>query len=111
MYSNASLNHIEDFGLISLMYHRFEENKYPSTNIKISNFKKQLEIIQKSNIKFINPKDFEKELINNKKQRKILLTIDDGFLSFYNNAWPILKKIKYLSFCLLVQEKSGRLII
>ena len=25
---------IEDFGLISLMYHRFEENKYPSTNIK-----------------------------------------------------------------------------
>ena len=53
------------------MYHRFEENKYPSTNIKISDFKKQLEIIQKSNIKFINPKDFKEELINNKKQRVI----------------------------------------
>ena len=87
------------------MYHRFEENKYPSTNIKISDFKKQLEIIQKSNIKFINPKDFEKELINNKKQRKILLTIDDGFLSFYNNAWPILKKNK-IPFILFVSTRE-----
>ena len=105
LYSNASLNHIEDFGLISLMYHRFEENKYPSTNIKISDFKKQLEIIQKNNIKFINPKDFKKELINNKKQRKILLTIDDGFLSFYNNAWPILKKNK-IPFILFVSTRE-----
>ena len=24
--------------------------------------------------------------------KKILLTIDDGFSSFYKNAWPILKK-------------------
>ena len=36
MYSNTVASNIEDFGLISLMYHRFEENKYPSTNIKIS---------------------------------------------------------------------------
>jgi poly-beta-1,6-N-acetyl-D-glucosamine N-deacetylase len=105
LYSNASLDDVEDFGLISLMYHRFEENKYPSTNIKISNFKKQLEIIKKNNIKFINPKDFEKELSNNKKQRKILLTIDDGFLSFYNNAWPILKKNK-IPFILFVSTRE-----
>ena len=38
--------------------------------------------------------DFEKSLSNNKEDRKILLTIDDGLLSFYNNAWPILKKKK-----------------
>ena len=30
LYSNHQEN-IEDFGIISLMYHRFEENKYPST--------------------------------------------------------------------------------
>ena len=89
MYSYEKLSHIEDFGLITLMYHRFEENKYPSTNIKIEDFKQHLKIIEESNIQFINPKNFEKEIIDNKKQRKILLTIDDGFLSFYNNAWPI----------------------
>ena len=33
VYANNK-NKIDDFGIISLMYHRFEENKYPSTNIK-----------------------------------------------------------------------------
>ena len=76
------------------MYHRFEENKYPSTNIKIEVFKKHLEIIKKEKIDFINPKNFQKSLIYDKFERKILLTIDDAFLSFYENAWPILKKKK-----------------
>ena len=73
------------------MYHRFEENKYPSTNIRIDDFKSHIEMIQKNNIKFINPSNFEKELQNNKKERKLMLTIDDGYKSFYDNAWPILK--------------------
>ena len=43
----ASNNYdFEDFGLISIMYHRFNENKYPSTNIQLDIFKKQLDIIK-----------------------------------------------------------------
>ncbi len=82
------------------MYHRFEENKYPSTNIKIKDFKEHLNIIEENNINFVNPNNFEEELIDNKLQRKILLTIDDGFSSFYENAWPILreKKIPFILF-------------
>ena len=87
------------------MYHRFEENKYPSTNIRINDFKEHLKIIEQDNIKFINPKDFENELINNKLQRKILLTIDDGFLSFYKNAWPILKERK-IPFILFISTRE-----
>ena len=87
------------------MYHRFEENKYPSTNIKIDDFKKHISIIENDNIKFINPNNFEEELKNNKLQRKILLTIDDGFLSFYENAWPILKK-KKIPFILFVSTRE-----
>ena len=87
------------------MYHRFEENKYPSTNIRISDFLKHLKIIQNENIQFINPKNFEKELINNKKKRKVLLTIDDGFSSFYKNAWPVLKEQK-IPFILFVNTRE-----
>jgi len=87
------------------MYHRFEENKYPSTNIKILDFKDHLEVKKKNNIKFINPTNFEKELLNKKKHRKVLLTIDDGFLSFYNNAWPLLKKEK-IPFILFVSTRE-----
>ena len=87
------------------MYHRFEENKYPSTNIKINDFKKHLEIIEENNIAFVNPKKFEEELKKNKKKRNFLLTIDDGFLSFYENAWPILKE-KKIPFILFISTRE-----
>ena len=105
MNSSPNIQGIDDFGLISLMYHRFEENKYPSTNIKIDDFKKHIKILQENNIRFINPKNFENEIKNNKKQRKILLTIDDGFSSFYQNAWPLLKKEK-IPFILFVSTRE-----
>ena len=87
------------------MYHRFEENKYPSTNIKINDFLEHIKIIEENNVNFINPKNFENELKNNKAQRKILLTIDDGFSSFYENAWPVLKK-KKIPFILFVSTRE-----
>ena len=40
------------------MYHRFEENKYPSTNIKIKDFKKHLDLIEQNDFNFISHKDF-----------------------------------------------------
>ena len=95
----------DDYGLISIMYHRFNENKYPSTNIQIDVFREQLKIIEKEKIKFIHPKNFEKSLSENKKERKILLTIDDGLLSFYQNAWPILKE-REIPFILFVNTRE-----
>ena len=70
LYSDTSLEKIEDFGIITLMYHRFEENKYPSTNIRINDFLKHLEVIKRNKIQFVNPKKFEEELIKNKKKKK-----------------------------------------
>ena len=96
---------IDDFGIITIMYHRFEENKYPSTNIRINDFKEHIELIKKDGIKFINPSNFENELNDNEKDRKVLITIDDGYQSFYDNAWPILKKDK-IPFILFVSTRE-----
>ncbi len=74
------------------MYHRFNENKYPSTNIKMDIFHQQMKIISDLGYKFYDPKMFLEELNKPKKEKKILITIDDGFKSFYNEAWPYLKK-------------------
>ena len=68
-------------------------------------FKKQLDIISNEGIKFIHPKDFKKNLYENKKDRKILFTVDDGLLSFYKNAWPILKERK-IPFILFVNTRE-----
>ena len=105
LYSNTANQNIDDFGILSLMYHRFEENKYPSTNIKINDFIKHIKILEDNKFHFVNPKNFENELIKNKTKRKILLTIDDGFSSFYQNAWPILKN-KRIPFILFVSTRE-----
>ena len=87
------------------MYHRFNEEKYPSTNIKLDIFKDQLKIIEDEGMQFVHPNDFEKSLTQKKGDRKILLTIDDGLLSFYQNAWPILKS-KNIPFILFVNTRE-----
>ena len=87
------------------MYHRFNESKYPSTNIQLDVFEKQLEIIDNEGIKFIHPKNFKNSMSNNKGDRKILFTVDDGLLSFYENAWPILRE-KKIPFILFVNTRE-----
>ena len=68
------------------MYHRFNENKYPSTNVQMDVFKKQMKIIKNSNYTFSNPKNFEENFSSPKINKEILITIDDAFLSFYLEA-------------------------
>ena len=92
------------------MYHRFNEKKYPSTNINMEVFKKQIEIIKKNNINFNNPDNFNNNFDLKKSKKEILITIDDAFTSFYENAWPFLKREK-IPFILFVSTqpvgKSG----
>ena len=92
-------------GIITLMYHRFEENKYPSTNIKNEIFIKHINEINNAKLEFITFDKFE-EIIKTKIDKKyILLTIDDAFESFYLNAWPILKN-KKIPFILFVSTRE-----
>ena len=70
---------LEEKGILAIMYHRFEENKYPSTNIKIEAFKKHINIIKDGEFSFLNPKNFDYEFNRVKKEKKILLTIDDAY--------------------------------
>ena len=95
----------DDRGILSLMYHRFDENKYPSTNIQMNIFKKQIKIIKNLKYNFYDPKDLEKNFHTPKIEKKILITIDDAFSSFYDVAWPYLKKEK-IPFILFVSTKA-----
>jgi len=92
-------------GILSLMYHRFDENKYPSTNIRMDIFKKQIDLIKMYELQFYNPINFEKEFEAPKNNKKILITIDDAFSSFYNKAWPYLKENK-IPFILFISTEA-----
>ena len=87
------------------MYHRFDEIKYPSTNIRMEVFRKHMDIISEKNYNYLNPKDFDKKFSERKIKKKILITIDDGFLSFYEKAWPYLKE-KQIPFILFISTEA-----
>ena len=95
----------DDRGILSLMYHRFDENKYPSTNIQMNVFRQQIKVIKDLKYNFYNPGDLEKNFHKVKIEKKILITIDDAFSSFYEVAWPYFKKEK-IPFILFVSTES-----
>ena len=110
--SNSDENNIkyysDDEGILSLMYHRFNESKYPSTNIQMEIFENQMQIIQNSNYAFYNPNNLIKEFAIPKTNKKILITIDDAFQSFYLKAWPYLKKNKIPFILFVSTEPVGK---
>ena len=72
--SNSEENNIKyysnDNGILSIMYHRFNENKYPSTNIKMDIFKEHIKIIKENGYNFYNPKLFIDEFNKPKSEKK-----------------------------------------
>ena len=106
--NNSSKYYSKDKGVVSIMYHRFNESKYPSTNIQTNIFKEHLRIIKDSKLEFYNPKNFESKYDTPKNNKKILITIDDGFKSFYSEAWPILKKEKIPFILFVSTEPVGK---
>ena len=77
-----------------IMYHRFGDSRYPSTNIKKEQFIKHINELLKPKYNVIS---IEKALraINNVeliKDKSVVITIDDAYSSVYKYAWPIFKQ-------------------
>jgi len=110
--SNSDENNIKhysnDEGILSIMYHRFNESKYPSTNIQMEVFKNHIKIIKETNYIFSDPAKFKENFTIPKKNKEILITIDDGFESFYFEAWPYLKKNRIPFILFISTEPVGK---
>ncbi|MDA9591719.1 polysaccharide deacetylase family protein [Pelagibacteraceae bacterium] len=92
--NNLLAETINENGANVFMYHRFDESKYPSTNISTDQLEEHLMYLidNKFNIESID------EILEKKRTKQLFLpktvgfTVDDAFQSFYNNGWPIFKK-------------------
>ena len=91
---------------IVLMYHRFEDQRFPSTSISSKNFQNQINYLKENNFNILPISDLL--LFFNKDydipEKSVFITIDDGYKSFYEHAFPILKKNK-LPFSLFLSTK------
>jgi peptidoglycan/xylan/chitin deacetylase (PgdA/CDA1 family) len=79
-------------------YHRFENKvRHPDTEITPEAFEAQMQKLQDEKIAVIGMQDFlawkrgEKSI----PPRAAIITIDDGWKTTYDVAWPILKKFNY----------------
>jgi peptidoglycan/xylan/chitin deacetylase (PgdA/CDA1 family) len=76
-----------------LMYHRFGEDKYPTTNVRIEQFEEHLEILASGEYSVWPLQDIISNLQAGKPvpDRTVAITIDDAYLSVYEVAMPRLK--------------------
>ena len=83
-------------GCTVLIYHRFGEDKYPSTNVSLARFREQLTYLRDNGYKVISLAEMLAGMRRNKvPDNSVVITIDDSYKSVYQAAWPLLKSFAY----------------
>lgn len=79
---------------VIFMYHRFGDGRFPSTNIRMDQFKAQLVYLEEGGF---NVASLDVVLDALKKgtalpSKTVVITMDDAYATVYDNAWPLLKE-------------------
>ncbi len=79
------------------VYHRFDDSRYPTTNISTTTLKREFNYLKSHNYKVVPLIDIVKKIQAKEKvpDNWVAFSIDDGFKSFYTNGLPIFKKYGY----------------
>ncbi len=94
--------------IVSFVYHRFGDSRYPSTNVSLKDFKAHLEYLKNNNFQVLNFSDAIDYLKSDAPiQKTAVITIDDGYKSFYENGLPLLKKYDYPATLFINTETVG----
>ncbi len=80
-----------------LIYHRFGEDKYPSTNVSVERFREQMAYLKENNYRVIPLSSLVESLqgASPLPVKTVVITIDDGYRSVYEHAWPILQEFGF----------------
>ncbi|MCF8363556.1 MAG: polysaccharide deacetylase family protein [Prolixibacteraceae bacterium] len=75
-------------------YHRFADDRYPSTNITLPEFENHLKYLKQNNFNVVTLGEAV-SIVKEEKQvdhKTVVLSVDDGYKTFYENAMPLLRK-------------------
>ncbi len=88
---------------VVFMYHRFGETQYPSTNIRLDQFKAHIKTLLTGGFAVKHLDHITAQLLQDRNlpDKTVGLSIDDAYLSVYRNAWPLLRSAN-LPFTLFV---------
>ena len=82
-----------DKTVVCFLYHRFGDARFPSTNTSVTDFEAHLRYLKEEGFKVFSFSDAMDYLHSETPREKVaVITIDDGYLSFYERGLPLLKK-------------------
>lgn len=94
--------------VVCFVYHRFGDNRYPSTNVSLEDFEAHLKHLQTEGFQVLTFADAIDYLHSDEPaQKTAVLTIDDGYESFYKNGLPLLKKYQFPATLYINTETVG----
>lgn len=84
----AAANHA-----VAFMYHRFGEDRYPSTSIRLEQFDAQLDYLAQNGFQIWPLERVVEHILRDEPlpDRTVAITVDDAYLSVYEHAWPRLR--------------------
>lgn len=79
---------------VVIVYHRFGENDYPSTNVTMEQFRAHVNELKTGGYTVMSLPKIVAALRNGTAlpERTVGLSVDDAYASVYTEAWPILKE-------------------
>jgi len=90
----STQNYEPDDGASVIMYHRFGEADYPSTNTRLDQLEAHIAELKNGDYSILSVGEIITRLKSNQRfpSRSIAITIDDAYTSVYTEAWPRFKK-------------------
>ncbi len=87
----------QKFDIPVFAYHRFGDDRFPSTNISMEVFESQLEYLKENDYRVLSMGEAVDRWTSGDDfpEKTVVLTVDDGYLSFYTHGVKLLKKYGY----------------
>jgi peptidoglycan/xylan/chitin deacetylase (PgdA/CDA1 family) len=96
--------------VVFLVYHRFGDSRYPSTNTDLDIFKQQLKYLKDASFKVLTAGEAITYLYSREMPyypKVVSITVDDGYKSFLTGAVPLLKAFGYQATLFVNTESVG----
>jgi peptidoglycan/xylan/chitin deacetylase (PgdA/CDA1 family) len=94
--------------VVCFVYHRFGDDRFPSTNISPSDFEAHLKYLVDHDFQVLSLSDAIAYLKSDAPRRKtVVITIDDGYKSFFSKGLPLLRKYQLPATLFINTETVG----
>ena len=83
--------------VVVFMYHRFGDDRHPSTNIRMDQLREQFEALRDGGYTVMPLSDALAALEGGEAlpERAVVLTVDDAYRSVYEEGWPVFREFGY----------------